>query len=322
MSCVCEKVDFKLYWYAYCLNNPLIYTDPSGELAANAVGAIVGAVVGGVLNVAMNWDNLEGWEYVAAFGVGAAGGAASGALLGTDGGASFWAVVGVGAATGALTAGTNDVMAQTNNFQGDVDWNHVGQMTTSGLVSGALSSGVGYSMCTSTLINGSIQSPMVRSLIASPTTSAVGHWAGGTTYGMLNGQSFNEASFNAMDGIGNSMIMGTAIGLSSTYISAKYNKIDPWSGRSAYNGRVVTNPDGSQITIDVPSDYIPRIADNGNGIVYQAPGATGNSNMIRVMGTTKYAPNGYAVFYNNQGQAYNPNTGMTLSRNNWHFLFE
>ena len=30
MPCVCEAVDFWLYWLRYALNNPLIYTDPSG----------------------------------------------------------------------------------------------------------------------------------------------------------------------------------------------------------------------------------------------------------------------------------------------------
>jgi len=298
--------------YSYCLNNPLRYTDPEGDTPVNLVAAGIGAVIGGVINLSLNWNNCDGfWEYAAAFGVGAVGGAASGALLGTDGGASFWAVVGVGAASGALTAGTNDIIAQTsNNFQGSVDWNHVGQMSTSGFVAGGLSSAVGYSISSSTLINGSIKSPMLRSLIASPVTSGVGHWAGGTTYGMLNGQSFSEASNNAFDGIGNSMVIGTAIGLGSTYISARANKINPWSGKSVYNGRVVTNPDGSQAVIDIPSNYSCKIADNGNGMVYQAPGST------------EYAPNGYAVFYNRYGQPYNPSNGLTLSRNTWHFLFK
>ncbi|MDR2954933.1 MAG: FG-GAP-like repeat-containing protein, partial [Prevotella sp.] len=40
--------------YSYCWNNPLRYTDPSGEF----VHLIVGAVVGGVFNVIVNWDNI------------------------------------------------------------------------------------------------------------------------------------------------------------------------------------------------------------------------------------------------------------------------
>ncbi|NLU37734.1 MAG: hypothetical protein GXX78_02440 [Bacteroidales bacterium] len=225
--------------YGYCWNNPLRYTDPSGDTPVNLVAAGIGAVIGGVINLSLNWDNCGGfWEYAAAFGVGAVGGAASGALLGTDGGASFWAVVGVGAASGALASGTNDIIAQTtNNFQGNVNWNHVGQMSASGFVAGGLSSMVGYSISSSQLINGAIKSPMLRSLIASPVTSAVGHVAGGTVYGKLSGQSWNEAYNNSFDGIGNSMVVGTAIGLGSTYISSKANGINPLTGK-----KLTSNP--------------------------------------------------------------------------------
>lgn len=90
---------------------------------------------------------------------------------------------------------------------------------------------------------------------------------------------------------------------------------------STYNGKVVTNPAGDKVTIDIPSDYVMRQADNGNGVVYQLPGSTGNANMIRIMGPTNYAPNGYSVFYNSYGQPINPNTGATLGRALWHFKF-
>ena len=64
--------------YSYCLNNPLKYTDPSGELfgiddiAYIAIGV---AIVGGVANVAANWNSINGfWQGLAAFGVGALAG--------------------------------------------------------------------------------------------------------------------------------------------------------------------------------------------------------------------------------------------------------
>jgi hypothetical protein len=98
---------------------------------------------------------------------------------------------------------------------------------------------------------------MLRSLIASPVTSGVGHWAGGTTYGMLNGLSFSEASNNAFDGIGNSMVVGTAIGLGATYISSKANGIDPWSGK-ALNKPFIVTPDGVALPKGayIPDDLI------------------------------------------------------------------
>lgn len=42
--------------YAYCLNNPLKYTDPSGEWWT----WLVGGIIGGVANVISNWDDIDG----------------------------------------------------------------------------------------------------------------------------------------------------------------------------------------------------------------------------------------------------------------------
>ena len=40
--------------YAYCLNNPLKYTDPDGEFWH----IVIGAAVGGISNLAFNWNNV------------------------------------------------------------------------------------------------------------------------------------------------------------------------------------------------------------------------------------------------------------------------
>lgn len=107
--------------------------------------------------------------------------------------------------------------------------------------------------------------------------------------------------------------------------------MDLWSGKAVnlsnnttpnpYSGKVVTNSEGAKVTIDIPSDYVSRVTDNGNGIIYQASGSQGNSNIIRIMGPTEYAPNGYVVFHNKYGQPFNPITGKTLSKSLWHFNF-
>ena len=135
-------------------------------------------------------------------------------------------------------------------------------------------------------------------------------------------------------GIGTSMAVGGALGVASTIATCYANGMNPLTGKTLtynsnhsrtdtnYNGRVVTNPDGSQVTINIPSDYSVRPADNSNGVIYQAQDAAGNTNMIRIMGPTDYAPNGYIVFYNNYGQPYNPTNGMTLPKTNWHFEFK
>jgi RHS repeat-associated protein len=58
----------------------------------------------------------------------------------------------------------------------------------------------------------------------------------------------------------------------------------------------------SQGPVAIPSDYGSRPADNGKGTVYQAPGATDNADMIRVMDPTTRYPTGYVVIHNSQGQ--------------------
>ena len=98
-----EEVAPGVYRYTYCLNNPLIYTDPSGEI----VHLIVGAVIGGFMNLMMNAHNIDNfWQGLGYFGIGAAAGALgagvgagiSSAMAGTGFGAGF-----VGA-QGAMTA--------------------------------------------------------------------------------------------------------------------------------------------------------------------------------------------------------------------------
>lgn len=56
--------------YSYCLNNPLVYTDPDGEW----VHLVVAAVIGGTMNWMMNGAEFS-WDGLKYFGVGALSGA-------------------------------------------------------------------------------------------------------------------------------------------------------------------------------------------------------------------------------------------------------
>jgi RHS repeat-associated protein len=97
--------------YAYCMNNPLKYTDPDGEWAH----LLIGALIGGVVNLATNWTHIDTFgEGLAYFGIGAAAGAIgaatggavsgamklggfiSGAVSGAAGGASSGMITGSG----------------------------------------------------------------------------------------------------------------------------------------------------------------------------------------------------------------------------------
>ena len=70
--------------YAYCMNNPLKYTDPDGEWAH----LLIGALIGGIVNLATNWSSINTFgEDLAYFGIGAAAGALS---AGVGMGVSSW----------------------------------------------------------------------------------------------------------------------------------------------------------------------------------------------------------------------------------------
>jgi len=61
--------------YTYCLNNPLKYTDPSGEFAH----LVLGAIIGGFINLATHLDDVDNaGEFFGYFLIGAAAGAAGG----------------------------------------------------------------------------------------------------------------------------------------------------------------------------------------------------------------------------------------------------
>ncbi len=52
----------------------------------------------------------------------------------------------------------------------------------------------------------------------------------------------------------------------------------------------------------VPPGWSARIADDGQGVVFQRPGAVGNADMIRIMDATAKYPEGYIRIYNSYGQ--------------------
>ena len=104
--------------FAYCGNNPIITTDPTGEaflLITAAIGAIAGAILGGI-NAAKNGENILG-------------GAATGAAIGGASGLGFGAAAGVLLA-GSAVASTASVAVGANAFTATV--------SASGLAAGGM----------------------------------------------------------------------------------------------------------------------------------------------------------------------------------------
>ena len=213
--------------YSYGLNNPLKYTDENGEFWH----ILIGAAIGGVVNLIATWDNIDGfWQGFTAFAVGAG----VGASVAATGGASIGTIVGVSTAGGVGTAATNSIIAQTGkNFQGinHLDWVAVGKSSLIGGISGVAGGTIGaYASSAPWLVNG-MNSPVLRSAVASPLAAGAGQIAGGTTYGLLEGNSLSTSFDNSLDGIGTNMAIGGAIGITSTIGAYYSNGINPWNGK-------------------------------------------------------------------------------------------
>jgi hypothetical protein len=139
--------------YLYGLNNPVRYTDPSGEIAIGAVaiaavaGAAIGMATGGIGYIVQNpgqslGQYTQNTEFRKALAVGAASGAVSG-VMGLLPASSFLGAVGVGALSGALAGGVGQVVA--NLFTSCTPWHQgIGRAMLAGAIGGAIAGGVGF----------------------------------------------------------------------------------------------------------------------------------------------------------------------------------
>ncbi|MBZ0241585.1 MAG: RHS domain-containing protein [Bacteroidales bacterium] len=216
--------------YSYALINPLRYTDPDGEW----VHIVIGAVVGGVINVATNWDNLQGWEFAASFAVGAG----SGALAAATGGASLGAQAAVALGTGALVSATNNITAQTDNFQGKVDWGSVGQSAVIGGVSGVASFGAARGVGSAfkgDIVLGEGFRISGRSIpgmaIKQGLAGFAGGYAGGFAAGYLYTGDLGQAGKIGLQGAYLGGGLGFGLGAGTAAYNAKRGGYNPWTGK-------------------------------------------------------------------------------------------
>jgi RHS repeat-associated protein len=277
--------------YSYANNNPLMYTDPSGEIAwFYFVGA---ALVGGISNLVANWDNVDGfWDGLSTFGVGA--GAACGMLATGGAGAGTVAVLGAAAGTGAVVGANNSIVAQTGtNFSGfnQVDWGQVGVSGAIGGVAGFVGGATGtWAANTNWLVNG-VSHPLAKSAIVSPLAAGAGHIAGGTTANLFAGQSLDNAFANSFKGIEKSMAIGGAIGVVTTagimYASGKNpltrNPLTTKTGTTVLEGTVKSNYRRfvSKMPANAKSSTSFQLLDDGN-YLFQAtsPGKVPGSSAL------------------------------------------
>ncbi len=200
--------------YAYCVNNPLKYTDYNGEWFG--IDDVIAGVIGGLVNLGVNiWQgNIHNiGQAFAAFGAGAAAGVLS--LYGPAG----WA------AGGAIVGGTNAWLSGKDPVNGIIS----GAVT--GLIGGQLGKWASGAIG-NVVINGvKVTSPILQGTI-------IGSLGGGVTGGVMNfgmaligGASLNDAFGAAGQGFSMGLVTGGLSGGAGAYANSVKNGVNPWNGR-------------------------------------------------------------------------------------------
>lgn len=211
--------------YSYCLNNPLRYTDISGEWMG--WDDVIAMVVGGVFNLGSNL--LQGnvnsfWQGLSLFGVGALAGEAA---LYTGGAAPY--------VSAGITSVGNDLVNQGFN-NGSIDWWQVG----SNLVMSEFMAGVtlglsgSWSGPISTYVSKlGIKSPAINSMLSQSLVSgSVGATIDGS-FTLINGGSGEDIINAALRGGGVGLTSGAVSGLAGGIRTSRSNGINPWTGKDA-----------------------------------------------------------------------------------------
>ena len=177
--------------YSYCLNNPLIYVDPDGELVWLIPVAIIAVNAG--INVYKNWDHIKaannGWQAVGRFAGYTLIGAADGAL-------SYYIPGGGSILGGALTGGLNSAMRGQS-------FDKIMFNTGIGFFSGMIGYGVGegFSQLTKLgLTKMNITSPFINKMVPPIMKNLFGDFAENTTsYYMRNLEVPNSTFSDALN---------------------------------------------------------------------------------------------------------------------------
>jgi len=156
--------------YSYCLNNPLMYTDPSGEF----IHLIIGAAIGGLMNWAFNGGqfNAKGLDY---FGVGALAGAL---------GAGIGAIMpgGVGSFGAGFIGAQTAIMAPSSFLTGAAMWGAAG-------FGSGFATGFGNSFVSGNSFNKSLGQGALGGLIGGASGALLGGIMGGID-AVNNGRTF------------------------------------------------------------------------------------------------------------------------------------
>ena len=203
--------------YSYCLNNPLKYNDPDGELVW-----LLPALIGGVINVATNWEQIDNFGHgLSMF--------ATGAFAGV---AATFCPQSIPYISGAL-GGANSILNQ-GFTQG---WNNIDfSRTFDDALFGVATSVIGGQLSSKIAphLNGvlsQISSPVLQQMaLQGATGSAVGFTINaGMTF--VSGGDLSEAMKQGIKGSVMGLGIGLLNGLGTGLKMAKEQGVNPWNGK-------------------------------------------------------------------------------------------
>ena len=205
--------------YSYCLNNPLKYTDPSGEWVG--IDDLIACLVGGTINLGVNilsgdiHSILQGF---CSFALGAAAGEV--------------ALYGQVEISAILTGAGNSFINQLfNNGWSNIQWDEVA--LAGGMSLGLSIIGSEISSLYGNQINKTfsfIKNDLLRNTLTESATESITGFIVNGGLSLLNGDNIPDAAKAGFDGLKMGLIMGSINGFSKSVIDARHNKKSPWTG--------------------------------------------------------------------------------------------
>jgi RHS repeat-associated protein len=247
--------------YGYCYNNPLIYSDPSGEYAL--IDDLIVMGVGGIVNLGINMAQGNVKSFGSGIGYFVSGAAAAEVTI-YAGPVAGGAVLGMG----------NDLTGQVSQN----GWNNInpGQTVFAGFMGGATAYvGGQITSSISPYISGltsNIASPVIQQAAIQSLTNTTSGFVLGTGVSYLQGNDLNTAlrdgGQSALFGLGMGMISGTVSG----YKIAEQKRIDPWTGEKLHGHHsdpIFMGGDRSQKRTDLKASTHRRLHKEMNDFLHK-----------------------------------------------------
>lgn len=267
--------------YSYCLNNPLKYTDPTGEFFG--LDDALAIITGGVINLGVNLveGNVKNvWHGATLFVTGAAAGET--------------ALYGQGWASAIIVGAGNNIVNQgfTNGF-GHIDWSQVGTSTIMSLATSYVAGVLGQPLegVVGNLTSG-ISDDLMRNAANGAINGAISGFAVGAGLALANGENIENALLEGVHDAGVGVVTGSLSGLSEGVREIHQQQKD-----AILNMKLNANVDPNDVVRETLSN--PKTpAGEGTNSVYVGRDEHGN---VRYVGITDRNPSDRFAEHLNSG---------------------